>query len=1105
MSESFADSLARQLNGKNFLGGDVPNAKDAEAFAKLSGGEGNMHLARWAKHMASFTAAQRQAFPASTSAPVAKVDTDAGNLTRLHQLQNKAQGEWETSKLFEVDPPKAGETHDGGKFMATFPYPYMNGRLHLGHAFSLLKAEFAVAYNRSEGKKALFPFGFHCTGMPIQAAANKLKREYEVYGTPCPSFPCGRPSAQEVGGEGDAVTLSFSWAPPTSTGHKAVKGYVLEKADPEAETKEWTQILSVGADLTSVQQKDKADKHLVVTDTVEGFSRKQKYIFRAIVTLEDGTVIEASKPSEILEFKVVVEKKGEKKKKGPAKIAQKSGDAMHQWDIMIGMGMKEDEIVPFTDPMKWLDYFPPTGQEDLKKLGVHVDYRRSFITTSVNPFYDRFISWQFNRLKEGNYLAFGKRPTVYSELDKQACMDHDRSEGEGVGHAEYSAIKVTVMEPYPEVLAPLAKAHPDKKIHLLCGTLRPETMCGQTNCWILPEGKYGVFNRGEEFVVCADRAARNMSFQDIFPKWGVAEKVLSCTGKDLIGAALVAPLMPEQFKRIHLLPMTTIKMDKMTGIVTSVPADSPDDYHALTFLQKNPEKRAHFGLKDEWIMPYNPVPLIDVTMDGEVRSMSAVYMVEKLGRDRLQECHDECYSKGFYTGVMSVGKFKGMKVEDAKFKARQHLVDEGNAFVYHEPEKLIKSRSGDECVVALIDQWYLKYGDDQWKADVKKHVVETLDTYTPACKKAFTDVLEWLKEWACSRSFGLGTLIPWDKQFVIESLSDSTIYMAYYSMAKYFHGVDNLKGDKPGPYGIKAEDLTDDIFNYILMGGEYPKTCAIDTAVMKEMRGEFEFWYPMDLRVSGKDLIQNHLTMSLYNHAAIWKGKPEMWPRSFYTNGWVLVDKEKMSKSKGNFMTLSQAVDELSADGVRIGCAFSGDSMEDANFEMPTTKKSMRRLGNLIEYADDLTSGQVKTRSGEMTFFVDKWFNNEISRLLEEARVHYSRMRFKEALRCAWYDFHSVRDSYLDVLAATKDDPLGSLLTRWLETIAVIMAIITPHTCEEVWKKLGKTGSVLDARFPTATHDELVCCTHLNTYTPYTPHYRLCARASSCTTPSSLT
>ena len=52
--------------------------------------------------------------------------------------------------------------------MVTFPYPYMNGQLHLGHTFTISKCEFAVGFQRLKGKKCLFPFGFHVTGMPIK-------------------------------------------------------------------------------------------------------------------------------------------------------------------------------------------------------------------------------------------------------------------------------------------------------------------------------------------------------------------------------------------------------------------------------------------------------------------------------------------------------------------------------------------------------------------------------------------------------------------------------------------------------------------------------------------------------------------------------------------------------------------------------------------------------------------------------------------------------------------------------------------------------------------------------------------------------------------------
>lgn len=71
--------------------------------------------------------------------------------------------------MFEVDAPTEGAAT--GKFFGTFPYPYMNGVLHLGHAFSLSKLEFAAAYHRLCGKNVLFPQGFHCTGMPIKVCA----------------------------------------------------------------------------------------------------------------------------------------------------------------------------------------------------------------------------------------------------------------------------------------------------------------------------------------------------------------------------------------------------------------------------------------------------------------------------------------------------------------------------------------------------------------------------------------------------------------------------------------------------------------------------------------------------------------------------------------------------------------------------------------------------------------------------------------------------------------------------------------------------------------------------------------------------------------------
>lgn len=79
----------------------------------------------------------------------------------------------------------------------------------------------------------------------------------------------------------------------------------------------------------------------------------------------------------------------------------------------------------------------------------------------------------------------------------------------------------------------------------------------------------------------------------------------------------------------------------------------------------------------------------------------------------------------------------------------------------------------------------------------------------------------------------------------------------------------NIDGSQPGFLGIKPEDLTLDFWNHIFLGEEY-KSNKVSQYKLDQMRNSFLYWYPLDLRCSAKDLIKNHLTMALFNHAAIW-------------------------------------------------------------------------------------------------------------------------------------------------------------------------------------------------------------------------------------------
>lgn len=377
----------------------------------------------------------------------------------------------------------------------------------------------------------------------------------------------------------------------------------------------------------------------------------------------------------------------------------------------------------------------------------------------------------------------------------------------------------------------------------VAATLRPETMYGQTNCWIHPDITYIAFETVQDGVfISTRRAARNMAYQGFTEKDGEFNVLKEIVGLDLLGIALKAPLTC--YPKIYSLPMLTIKEDKGTGIVTSVISDSPDDYAAFVDLEKKPAFREKYGITDEMVLPYKAVPILEIPEFG---NLSAIFVYDKLkiqsqnDKDKLTQAKEMVYLKGFYDGVLLVGEYKGSKIQDVKKNIQGKLVKENTALIYYEPEKTIMSRSGDECVVALCNQWYLDYGEETWKAQTEKALAR-MNTYHDEVRKNFQATLSWLHEYACSRTYGLGTKLPWDTQWVIESLSDSTIYNAYYTVAHYLQG-GTFRGDKENAVQIKPEEMTIDVWDYIFFkDAPFPKSSKIAKEKLNLMKKSFQFW-----------------------------------------------------------------------------------------------------------------------------------------------------------------------------------------------------------------------------------------------------------------------
>lgn len=409
---------------------------------------------------------------------------------------------------------------------------------------------------------------------------------------------------------------------------------------------------------------------------------------------------------------------------------------------------------------------------------------------------------------------------------------------------------------------------------------------------------------------------------------------------------------------------------------------------------------------------------------------------------------------------MLVGEFKGKKIQDIKKALQKVLLDKKEAVIYYEPEKTVISRSGDECVVALCNQWYLNYGEENWKAQAVK-LLEKMNTYHDEVKKNFHATLNWLHEYACSRTYGLGSRLPWDEKWLIESLSDSTIYNAYYTVAHLLQG-NTFRGDKPNAIGVKAEQLTLEVWDYVFFkDAPFPAKAGIKKESLDLMKREFEYWYPVDLRVSGKDLIQNHLTFYLYIHCAIWPNEEDKWPKGVRCNGHLMLNSAKMSKSDGNFLTLTEAVEKFSADGMRLCLADSGDSIEDANFVESMADAGILRLYTFIEWVKEIVGSKDALRQGKSDSFNDKVFQSEINLKIKETDNYYNKLLFKEGLRSGFFELQAARDKYREL--SILEGMNAELILRFIEVQALLLAPICPHVSEYVWSLLGKVCVHLQA------------------------------------------
>ncbi|MFH1106537.1 MAG: leucine--tRNA ligase [Candidatus Micrarchaeota archaeon] len=679
---------------------------------------------------------------------------------------------------------------------------------------------------------------------------------------------------------------------------------------------------------------------------------------------------------------------------------------------------------------------------DLQSAGMSIDWRRQFVTTDLTPTYSRFVEWQYNTLRKRGYVAQGTHPVIYCPHDRSPTGDHDRLEGEGESPVEYALIKF-----YLEA--------DGERLVLPCATLRPETAYGVTNLWLNPEAEYVRLKvAGETWVVAKEAVIK---LQDQQKQAEVLGKV---EAKGLIGKTAVNPVTDAN---IPILPAEFVSPGNASGVVMGVPAHAPYDYVALEDLKRDAEAQKLYGLNAKELLAVRPVGLITLRGYGE---FPAAAECRKMGiksqkdEGKLEKATSEVYRKEFHEGVLNgrCGGFAGLKVSECKQALLQEFAEKGFADVMWECSGKVVCRCGTACHVKILEnQWFLRFGDRKWKDEVQAHI-KGMQVLPEEARLQMENTVEWLQNKACTRRSGLGTKLPWDNEWIVETLSDSTIYMAYYTISGIIRERD-----------VKSENLPDAAFDFIFLGigdeNEAASDARLDVQALRDMRAEFEYFYPVDLRNSGKDLLQNHLLFFVFHHSAIFRR--EHWPRGISVNGYVTVEGEKMSKSRGNFIPFSALVGEHGADLVRLNIIAAGENMDDADWKA----EGVRTYQRLLDFVYDTgrkaaAAAAVKAPPGREERLLESRLNSAI----RNAEAAYEQMRFRTACQAALFDPCGALKAYMQAAAGRED---WALVKAAVQKIALMVSPMAPHVSEEIWEALGNTGFASLARFPVADESKI--------------------------------
>lgn len=229
----------------------------------------------------------------------------------------------------------------------------------------------------------------------------------------------------------------------------------------------------------------------------------------------------------------------------------------------------------------------------------------------------------------------------------------------------------------------------------------------------------------------------------------------------------------------------------------------------------------------------------------------------------------------------------------------------------------------------------------------------------------------------------------------------------------------------------------------------------------------FQKYWPADLHLVGKEIVRFHTII----WPCILMALDLPLPKKVYGHGWLIVDGDKMSKSKGNVVDPIGLIDEFGADAIRYFLLREINLGQDGNFSRDAligriNSDLANDLGNLLHRTLSMTlkfqDGVVKAPAGESD--VDRSLKEDARETVAFFEQNMEEMQLSLTIKKVWA-FISRANKYIDETApwALAKDPakkqeLANVLYNLTEALRIISVLISPFmptTAVRIWRQLG--------------------------------------------------